>query len=89
MFYGADEINKLKSSIFTSLWFIGLITAIINIFSLLFIDEILMFMKIPIDIYDDTREYVQIIFYGIALLFYNYFCCLECSNSVFPLYFLL
>lgn len=92
MFYGADEINKLKSSIFTSLWFIGLITAIINIFSLLFIDEILMFMKIPIDIYDDTREYVQIIFYGISFTFvYNYFAAMlrSVGNSVVPLIFLI
>lgn len=51
MCYGADLIHKLKSSIFTSLWFIGLITAVINIFSLLFIDEILVFMKIPMDIF--------------------------------------
>ena len=48
MYYGADQIHKLKSSIFTSLWFIGLITAVINIFSLLFIDEILVFIKIPV-----------------------------------------
>lgn len=46
MFYGAGEIHMLKSSIFTSLWFIGLITGAINIFSFVFIDEILVFMRI-------------------------------------------
>jgi len=92
MFYGAGKIHKLKSSIFTSLWFIGLITAIINIFSLLFIDEILMFMKIPMDIFNDTKEYVQIVFYGIAFTFvYNYFAAVlrSVGNSVVPLIFLI
>ncbi|MFY9177619.1 MAG: MATE family efflux transporter [Caldicoprobacterales bacterium] len=92
MFYGAGEIHMLKSSIFTSLWFIGLITGAINIFSFVFIDEILVFMRIPIDILKDTKEYIKIIFYGISFTFvYNYFAAVlrSVGNSVVPLIFLI
>lgn len=92
MFYGAGEIDRLKSSIFTSLWFIGLITVIINVSSLVFIDEILEYMKIPIDILSDTRDYIRIVFYGIGFtFFYNYFAAVlrSVGNSVIPLVFLI
>ena len=92
MFYGAGEIDRLKSSIFTSLWFIGLITVIINVSSLVFIDEILEYMKIPIDLLSDTRDYIRIVFYGIGFtFFYNYFAAVlrSVGNSVIPLVFLI
>ena len=92
MFYGAGKTHELKSSIFTSLWFIGLITLLINTFSLIFIDEILGFMKVPFEILDNTKEYVQIIFYGIGFtFFYNHFTAVlrSVGNSVTPLIFLI
>lgn len=92
MFYGAGEIDRLKSSIFTSLWFIGLITIIINVFSLLFIDQILEYMKIPVDILSETRDYLRIVFYGIGFtFFYNYFAAVlrSVGNSIIPLVFLI
>ena len=92
MFYGAGKTHELKSSICTSLWFIGLITLLINTFSLIFIDEILGFMKVPFEILDNTKEYVQIIFYGIGFtFFYNHFTAVlrSVGNSVTPLIFLI
>ena len=91
-FYGAGDTDRLKSSIFTSLWFIALITIAINIFSLVFIDEILEFIKIPMDILSDTKEYLKIVFYGIGFtFFYNYFASVlrSVGNSVTPLVFLI
>lgn len=43
IFYGAKEIDKLKSSIFVSSSLIGLLSLVINFLALFFIDEILFF----------------------------------------------
>ncbi|WP_032121010.1 MATE family efflux transporter [Clostridium amazonitimonense] len=90
MFFGAGKKDKLKSSVFTSFWFIALITIIINVFALVFIDEILHFIKIPAEVLYDTKKYLQIIFYGIPATFiYNYFATMlrSIGNSVMPLIF--
>ena len=91
-FYGSKDIEKLKNSIFTSFCFIGIVTLIINIASIVFIDEILRFIQIPDEVYVDTRAYLLIIFYGITLTgIYNYFASVVRSlgNSTIPLIFLI
>jgi putative MATE family efflux protein len=90
--YGTKEIDKLKNSFFTSFWFIGFVTILINLCSFLLIDEILSFIHIPEDIWADTKTYMQIIFYGIGFTYiYNYFASLMRSmgNSMVPLIFLI
>lgn len=92
MFFGAGKKDKLKTSVFTSFCFIALITTIINVAALAYIDEILLFIQIPIEILGDTKRYIQIIFYGISFTFiYNYFAALlrSMGNSVVPLIFLI
>lgn len=90
--FGAkDEVN-LKSSIFTAFIFIGVITIIINLFSIIFADNILNFMNTPEVLFKDVKQYIIIIFYGIGFTFiYNYFCCLlrSMGNSFIPLVFLI
>lgn len=91
-FFGAGEKDKLKNSFFTSFCFIGLITLLINICALLFIDKILYFTRIPEEILIDTKNYLKIIFYGIAFTsIYNYFATVMRSmgNSITPLIFLI
>lgn len=92
MFYGGKDEDRLKSSIFTSFWFIAIITIIITILSLSFMDGILSFIKIPGEIMSDTKEYLEIVFYGIGFTFlYNYFSALlrSMGNSITPLIFLI
>lgn len=92
MLFGAGKTDTLKSSFFTSFCFIGLITIIINVCSLVFIDEILSFMQIPKEVLTDTKVYLQIIFYGIIFTsIYNYFAAVMRSmgNSLVPLIFLI
>lgn len=91
-FYGANQKDKLKNSLFTSFCFIGIVTVIINISSIIFIDGILSFIQIPTEILTDTKSYLLIIFYGITFTgVYNYFASLVRSlgNSTIPLTFLI
>lgn len=90
--YGMKDIENLKNSFFTSFCFIGIISLLINIASLVFIDEIISFINIPEEIIIDTKKYLQIIFYGIVLTYlYNYFTAVMRSmgNSITPLIFLI
>lgn len=92
LFFGANELEKLKNSFFTSFTFIGIITIVINLCSILFIDDILNFINIPTKVLNDSKTYLQIIFYGISFTFiYNYFSAIMRSmgNSIIPLVFLI
>lgn len=90
--FGAEETERLKNSFFTSFCFIGVITIVINLCAFLYIDEILYFIRIPQEVYNETRTYLQIVFYGITFTFlYNYFASVMRSlgNSIIPLIFLI
>lgn len=90
--FGGNKLEKLKNSFFVSFCLIGLLTLIINVFVLLFIDKILVLLQIPQEILADTKIYLQIIFYGIGFTsIYNYFAAIMRSigNSVVPLIFLI
>lgn len=91
LFFGAKDEENLKKSIFTSFWFIAVVTVVINIVALVFLDPILQLIRIPTEIFAETRTYLQIIFYGIGFsALYNYFASLlrSLGNSVIPLIFL-
>lgn len=89
--YGKDDMDKLKNSFFTSFIFVLIITIIINIGALVFIDDILSFINIPEEIFRESKIYLQIIFYGIGFTsIYNFFAAVMRSigDSVTPLVFL-
>ena len=89
--FGERNEEKLKSSIFVSFFLILAVTVVINIFSFVFIDKIINFMRIPENIFKITKEYLWIIFFGIGFTFlYNFFASLlrALGNSVVPLIFL-
>lgn len=89
--FGRKNIEKLKNDMIAAFVLIGILTIFLNILSFLFIDKIIMFMKIPKEIYNMTKDYLNIIFYGIIFTFlYNYFSFLlrALGNSVTPLLFL-
>ena len=70
---------------------IGALTLFMNGAVFLGLDWILVFLKVPYEVYDMMREYLQIIFWGITSVFvYNYFASLlrAVGNSVVPLIFL-
>lgn len=89
--FGERNEEKLKSSIFVSFFLILAVTVVINIFSFVFIDEIINFMRIPENIFKITKDYLWIIFFGISFTFlYNFFASLlrALGNSIVPLIFL-
>lgn len=91
MFYGAKEHDKMKVSFFVSFVGIAIFSIILQIICLLLINQILVFMNIPGDIYKATYDYLFIIFMGIIFTFlYNYFASLlrALGNSKTPLVFL-
>lgn len=57
--YGAKKIDKLKNSFFISSCLIGLLSLVINFLALFFIDDILFLLKIPQEIWGDTKTYLQ------------------------------
>ena len=67
--FGRKNIEKLKNDIIAAFILIGILTIFLNILSFLFIDKIIMFMKIPKEIYNMTKDYLNIIFYGIIFTF--------------------
>ena len=91
MFYGAKQLDKMKTSFFVSFVGIGIFSIGLEIVCLLAIDLILNFMNIPGDIFMDTHQYLFIIFLGLVFTFiYNYFSSLlrALGNSKIPLIFL-
>lgn len=90
--YGAKEIDRLKNSFFISFCLIGLFSLVICFLSLFFIDEILFILRIPQEVFIDTKTYLQIIFYGIIFTsVYNFFAAIMRSmgNTMIPLIFLI
>ena len=91
MYYGGQQIDKMKTSFFVSFVGIGIFSIGLEIVCLLAIDLILNFMNIPRDIFTDTHQYLFIIFLGLVFTFiYNYFSSLlrALGNSKIPLIFL-
>ncbi|MGI6150541.1 MAG: MATE family efflux transporter [Christensenellales bacterium] len=89
--YGAKEIDRLKRSFFASFCLVGSLTLVINLLALFQIDGILTLIRIPQEVWGETRTYLQIIFYGIAFTSaYNYFAAIlrSMGNTIIPLLFL-
>ena len=91
MLYGAGELDKMKISFFVSFVSIGLLAIIIECLCLILIDPILYFLNIPVSIYQQTYQYLIIVFTGIIFTFlFNYLSSLlrALGDSKTPLYFL-
>lgn len=91
-FYGAKEIDKFKETVVTSFIFIGLVTIIIIIVSLIGINTILNLFNMPSELMEDSKEYLIIIIFGLIFTFvYNLSTSLlrSIGDSKSPLYFLI
>lgn len=91
MRYGAGDLEQLRSDRFVSFLLISGLTLLLNTAAFLFLEEILKALSVPIKVYPLMREYVWVIFWGIAATFlYNYYASLlrAVGNSLAPLLFL-
>lgn len=89
--FGAKQLKQLKTSFFVSFVSIGFLSILLEIICLLCIHPLLSFLNIPQNIYQNTYEYLMIIFLGIFFTFlYNYFSSLlrALGDSKTPLIFL-
>lgn len=91
MDYGSKEYSKMRQNIFMSFILIGIISVALNVLVYIFMDFILWFLQIPIEIQPLIKDYLNIIFIGIIATFlYNYFANIlrAIGNSITPLVFL-
>ena len=89
--YGKRDTDRMKQGMFLSFVMIGALTLAINVAVFLGLDGILVFLRVPDEVYGMMRQYLWIIFWGITAIFlYNYFASLlrAIGNSVVPLVFL-
>lgn len=89
--YGEKNHGKLQQDLYVSFCLIAALTAVINGSVFLFIDPIMRLLSVPADTYALMREYLWVIFFGIAATFlYNYFSAVlrALGNSLIPLVFL-
>ena len=71
-YFGAKKLGKVKSSIYTSIISITIISSLILLLGLIFTKDILVLMNTPSDIFLDAEVYLKIYFQGVAFLFiYN------------------
>ncbi len=89
--FGRQDEKGLENSICASFLMVALIAVLLTAASILGVDRILVWMNIPPEIKDITRDYLIIIFWGIpAVAIYNFFGAYikALGNSVIPLVFL-
>lgn len=71
-YFGGKLIDKVKTSIFTSIIFITVTSFIIMIFGIISSGKILHLMNTPDNIFNDSCSYMHIYFMGVVFLFlYN------------------
>ena len=91
MQYGSGETEKMRQSVFQSFLLIAGIALVLNLLVYLGLNGILWLLRVPAELCPLMKDYLLIIFLGIAATFlYNYFANLlrAIGNSVVPLLFL-
>ena len=89
--FGKREYDRMKSGIFMSFVMIGGAALLLSAAVFAGMDLILKALQVPGDVYGLMRDYLWVIFWGIAATFlYNFFASLlrAVGNSVVPLLFL-
>ncbi len=89
--YGKGDLESLRKAVAHALGLILLATLLLNVAVYVWIDPIFRFLQVPAELYCDMREYLVIIFAGLAATsLYNFLACLlrAVGNSVAPLWFL-
>ena len=88
---GKGDREKVRACAQTAFVMIGVLAAALTAFSQGMMHPILMLLRTPGELYEMTRDYLAVVFWGIFFIFlYNYFAFLlrALGNSVAPLYFL-
>ncbi len=89
--FGQRDMEGLREGIAAAFALIAGITVVLNVAVFVLIDPILRFLRVHPLVYGLMRDYLYVIFFGIAFTFlYNFFACLlrSLGNSAVPLAFL-
>ncbi len=89
--FGCKNEENLKTGIFISFSFIGVLSFILNILLYIFCDPIMRLLQVPDDIFYLMKDYLMWVFAGMTAVFvYNFFSNLlrGIGNSFVPLIFL-
>lgn len=89
--WGARRKDEMKTCIFNGLIFIFAVTVVINILSFLLLENFIVWLNIPAQAVEFTREYLRVIFTGIIFVYiYNFFASVlrSVGNTLVPLIFL-
>ncbi|NLZ36516.1 MAG: MATE family efflux transporter [Clostridiales bacterium] len=89
-FFGGGKITDLKKGMVNSFVFMSLIAVVINVISLLLVDNLIIWLNIPAEVSEYAKIYMTVVLYGIIPIFItNYFSALlrSVGNSVVPLIF--
>lgn len=90
-YYGAGKIKEMKRTVAATLFLSLVITIIMSLASLYFIEDIFSFMHTPKHLIPIAVSYISVIFYGMIFsTLYNMFAAIlrAIGNSVAPLIFL-
>ena len=89
--FGQRDNKALGESVSASFVLIAALTILLNVIAFLCLDGIKVFLRVPEEVWPLMREYLAVIFWGIAAtVLYNYFASFlrSVGNSVVPLVFL-
>lgn len=89
--FGQRDEDGLREGVHASFVLIAALTLVLNVLSFACLDHIQAFLRVPDEVWGMMREYLAVIFCGIAATFlYNYFASFlrAVGNSVAPLAFL-
>ncbi len=90
-YYGKGDTRRLQNRMHTAFVLIGGISVVLWLLVQCAVDPILVFLRVPAELYGMMRDYVSIVFLGIFFVFlYNFFAFVlrAVGNSVMPLCFL-
>lgn len=90
--YGARDMKGMRKTVGSAYTLSIIVSAVMTVFSMLFMKPLLVLMNTPADIFDDAYRYIMVICGGIfAQTAYNLFSSVlrAVGNSKTPLYFLI
>ncbi len=90
-YIGKGDKERVRICAQTAFVLIGVLAVVLTLASQALMHPILTLLRTPAELYEMTREYLAVVFWGIFFIFlYNYFAFLlrALGNSVAPLYFL-
>lgn len=90
-FYGAKRMDDMKTSIFSAAVFVAVLSLTINAIAFLLLNQCILWLRVPAEAAEMTRDYLKIILIGMSFVtVYNFFAAIfrSIGNTVMPLLFL-